>query len=91
MNAAQKPCADQNSFPPGPPPLPPLPPSFSARVVKSLEAYDLLNDVGGLPLVQLDVEDVFWAVLEDLDVEAPGRKGGREGVDWEGGKKGEKQ
>jgi len=35
-------------------------------VVKSLEAYDLLDDVGGLPLVTLEVEDVFWAVLEDL-------------------------
>jgi hypothetical protein len=40
--------------------------SASTRVVKSLEAYDLLDDVGGLPLVQLEVEDVFWAVLEDL-------------------------
>jgi hypothetical protein len=63
-----------------PPSLPPfLPPSLkSARVVKSLEAYDLLDDVGGLPLVQLDVEDVFWAVLEDLDLEAAGTEGGRE-------------
>ena len=40
--------------------------SASSRVVKSLEAYDLLDDVGGLPLVTLEVEDVFWAVLEDL-------------------------
>jgi len=59
-----------------PPSLPPLPLSLlqvevfiasaSSRVVKSLEAYDLLDDVGGLPLVTLEVEDVFWAVLEDL-------------------------
>lgn len=40
--------------------------SASSRVVKSLEAYDLLEDVGGLPLVTLEIVDVFWAVLEDL-------------------------
>ena len=74
--------------------------SCHARIVKNLEAYDLLDSVsictsahyiyalswltrlpspsttttttttpqvGGMPLVQLDVEDVFWAVLEDLN------------------------
>ncbi|GAB5037368.1 sulfate transporter [Nannochloropsis oceanica] len=43
-----------------------------ARVLKSLEAYDLLNDVGGLPLVRLDIADVFWAVLESLNIEEAG-------------------
>ena len=43
--------------------------SASLRVVKSLDAYDLVNELGGESLVQLDVEDVFWAVLEDLGVE----------------------
>ncbi|GAB5037369.1 sulfate transporter [Nannochloropsis oceanica] len=43
--------------------------SASSRVVKSLDAYDLLEDVGGLPLVTLEIVDVFWAVLEDLDIE----------------------
>ena len=28
--------------------------------------------MGGLPLVTLEVEDVFWAVLEDLDIEDAG-------------------
>jgi hypothetical protein len=37
------------------------------RVVNSLEAYDLLEEVGGLPLVQLDVCEVFWAVLDEIE------------------------
>lgn len=38
--------------------------SASSRVVKSLEAYDLLNVLGGLPLVVLDVRMVscVWFV-----------------------------
>jgi hypothetical protein len=56
-------------------------------VVKSLEALDLLNDVGGLPLVELDIGDVFWAVLEDLDLEGAGKREEREEVGWKGGQK----
>lgn len=63
------PCFLADKFSP-PPPFPPQVEVFiasaSSRVVKSLDAYDLLEDVGGLPLVTLEIVDVFWAVLEDL-------------------------
>lgn len=36
------------------------------RLVKALESYDLLEDVGGHELIQLNVEDVYYAVLESL-------------------------
>jgi hypothetical protein len=43
--------------------------SASTRVVKSLEAYDLLHVLGGLPLVTLDAEDVFHAAVEELGID----------------------
>lgn len=54
-------------------------------MLKSLEAYDLLNDVGGLPLVRLDIADVFWAVLESLNIEEAGKDEEREEVGRKGG------
>lgn len=54
-------------------------------MLKSLEAYDLLNDVGGLPLVRLDIADVFWAVLESLNMEEAGKDEEREEVGRKGG------
>jgi len=49
----------------------------TSRVVKKVEAYELLEELGGLPLVRMEVGDVFWSVLEEVE--------GRSESDWKNG------
>jgi hypothetical protein len=49
----------------------------TSRVVKKIEAYELLEELGGLRLVRMEVGDVFWSVLEEVE--------GRSESDWGNG------
>jgi MFS superfamily sulfate permease-like transporter len=43
------------------------------RVVKALDSYDLLQEVGGQEMVVLNVEDVYHGVLDSLQLQPLGQ------------------